>query len=183
MSNYEKTLLSDVLSNNYINKSNYLNRDLNWMEFNKRVLHQVVRKEVPLAEKVNFLAISMSNLDEFIMVRFAGVVNNLLEKHKSADLTGLTTEEEYFALLESIKRFKDHQKKSYKLLESEMSKEGIKLCKFDDLNSKEKKYIRNIFHREIFPLLTPINFNTTNEFPDLVSKQLNIVTILESDDR
>ena len=183
MSNYEKTLLSDVLSNHYINKSNYLNRDLNWMEFNKRVLHQVVRKEVPLAEKVNFLAISMSNLDEFIMVRFAGVVNNLLEKHKSADLTGLTTEEEYFALLESIKRFKDHQKKSYKLLESEMNKEGIKLCKFDDLNSKEKKYIRNIFHREIFPLLTPINFNTTNEFPDLVSKQLNIVTILESDDR
>ena len=183
MSNkYRFAMLNKPFTESYINDGDFLNRDLNWIEFNKRVLYQSIRKEIPIGERANFLAITMNNLDEFIMVRFSRAINIKNGKSSSDDFTGLSPEKEYDGILESIKEFKSHQDKCFRKLDNDMRERNIYLCKYKDLRKDEKKHIFEIFRKNIFPLLTPINFNTTNEFPDLVSKQLNIAVVVENRD-
>jgi len=169
----------DSIHDNYFNNPKYINRELSWIEFNKRVLFQTMRKDIPLLERLNFLAITTSNLDEFIMVRFSTVINRLIKGTREKELSGMSPEVEYQTLLKSIQKFRDLQIKCYNKLLDKLKKQGIEICTFDDLSKSEKGYITNIFNNKIFPLLTPINFDTTKEFPDLMSKQLNIVVSLE----
>ena len=169
----------DSIHDNYFNNPKYINRELSWIEFNKRVLFQTMRKDIPLLERLNFLSITTSNLDEFIMVRFSTVINRLLNRTRVKELSGMSPDVEYQTLLKSIQKFRDLQVKCYNKLLDKLNKNGISICKFKELSKTEKGHIANIFNTKIFPLLTPINFDTTKEFPDLLSKQLNIVVGLE----
>lgn len=174
--------MTSPISPKYVTKSNYINRELSWLEFNKRCLYQTLRKDkdVPIIEKCNFLNITSSNIDEFISVRLSSIINRIKNNDKETDISGMTPYSEYKAVIEGIHNFKDLQNECYEKLVSKMEKKyDIEICKFKDLNKDEKSYIGKIFYRDIFPLLVPINYDTTKEFPELISRQSNIVVSME----
>jgi polyphosphate kinase len=157
----------------------YINRELSWIEFNKRVLHQTIRSEVPLLERLKFLGITESNLDEFIMVRLSSVVNKLRLNYTGTDISGLTPEEEFEQLFSAIIDFKEIQQDSYVKLKKKLNKNNFSLVKYKNLDNSEKDYVGKLFERNIYPLLTPITFDTTKDFPLIKSKQLCIIVALE----
>lgn len=159
----------------YASTKNYFNRELSWLEFNKRVLYQCTRKDIPLMERFNFLNITETNLEEFIMVRFASVINGV------NDISGLSPEEQYLSVLESIHRFKEYQGLCYEHLMSKLGKE-VNISKYKDLDKNDRLTANNIFYKDIYPVLTPMNIDTTKDYPELNSKQLTVVVLLEDDD-
>lgn len=184
----EKVTITDVynqvqshLKSAFNDYKYYINRELSWMEFNKRVLHQSIRKGVPLLERLKFLGITASNLDEFIMVRFASVLNKLMCEKEEVDISGLTPQEEYEKLLDEIMKFKKMQEEIYVKLDQKLYKNNIIISKFKDLTPKEKMSVEKLFSRHIYPLLTPITFDTTKDFPLIRSKQLCIIVGVEDE--
>lgn len=163
----------------YNNPDLYINRELSWIEFNKRVLHQATRSEVPLLERFKFLSITETNLDEFIMVRFSSVMNKIAKGNMEPDISGLTPEQEYRKVLKGIMGFKLSQQEQYRNLNKKLNKKGIEISKFKDLNKKEVDFVEKLFTRNIYPLLTPIAFDTTKDFPLIKSRQLSIIVALE----
>lgn len=182
MKKYVKELIDNLnkpVSKKYYSDSKYLSRELSWIEFNKRVLFQTVRKDVPLIERCSFLDITSSNMDEFIMVRLSSILNKLKHGVREPELSGMYPQDEYYATLKAIKSFKELQDDCYEYLVNTLEFNNIRIVKYKDLNDFEKKYIDNIFYQNIFPLLTPINIDSTNQFPVIRSKQLNIIVSLE----
>ena len=169
------------LNSKFKDPSFYINRELSWLEFNKRVLHQACRKEIPLIEKLNFLGITSSNLDEFVMVRFSSILNKIRKDINKPEISGLLPEDEYQKILEEIKIFKSLQEEVYFKLLKKLTKENIYICKYKDLKQCEKEYVEKIFNKNIFPLITPITYDTTKEFPTIKSKQLNMIVSLGDD--
>ena len=162
------------------NKGDYINRELSFLMFNNRCLHQTLRKQVPIIERCNFLSITSSNLDEFISVRLASTINKMMDDTPEIEISGMTPYSEYKNLLESIHNFKDLQNICYEKLVDKLEKKyNVTLCKFKDLSKDEKSYIGKIFYKNIFPLLVPINYDTTKEFPELLSGQLSIIVSME----
>jgi polyphosphate kinase 1 len=168
----------DRIRSKFNNPGFYMNRELSWMEFNKRVLHQTMRTEVPLLERLKFLGITESNLDEFIMVRFSSILNKLRLGYTETDIAGLLPEQEYELLLREIISFKEIQQESFEKLRKKLRKNNFTICKFKHLSEKEVDYVRKLFERNIYPLLTPITFDSTKEFPLIKSKQLCIIASL-----
>lgn len=170
--------LTHPITKNYLNSGKYLNRELSWLEFNKRVLYQALRKDVPICERLNFLSITSSNIDEFIMVRLSAIMNRMV-RDGDAEITGMKPDFEYQEVLKGIKNYKDLQNECASVLAKKLESLGKHIVKFKELNKAEKGYVSRIFYNEIFPLLTPLNFDTTKSFPELVAKQLTIVVSLE----
>lgn len=173
-----KLLAKDIAFEGYDYSDKYINRELSWLEFNRRVLHQAMR-DIPLLERLNFLSITSSNLDEFIMVRFSSVYNKLKAFIPLPEIAGMYPDKEYRYVLKGIKYFKYLQQQCFEKLIKKLEKEKIVICKYKDLNKSEKEYVNKVFYQNIYPLLTPINFDTTKEFPTIKSRQMNIVVELE----
>jgi len=167
--------------NNKISSNNkYINRDASWVLFNQRCLHQTLRKEIPIIERCNFLNITSSNLDEFISVRLSAIKNKMYKDKNEPEISGMNPMDEYSLLIEGIRDFKDLQNLCYEKLVTKLDiKYHIKLTKFKELSKDEKSYIGKIFYNNIFPLLVPINYDTTKEFPELMSGQLSIIVAIE----
>lgn len=128
----------------------YVNRDLSWLDFNARVLTCALNKYHPMNERLNFLAITESNLDEFISVRFANSYNN-------------QNTEPYAKILKKIKKFKNMQNEAFLILKEEINKKyGYKFTKCEKLDKKEKDVIKNLFLNSIYPKLTPYDITTNN---------------------
>ena len=176
-----KNLLDTAITGEmYYSSKKYVDREFSWMEFNKRVLYRALDKRIPLGERFNFLGITTSNLDEFIMVRVSSVLNKMAKNDKSPELSGLDAKTEYNTLIDSIIKFNDLQSKTYKSLIKKLNNEGIQICRYGDLTGNEKKSVSELFFTRIQPLLTPINYNSTTDFPMLKSKEMHMVVSLES---
>lgn len=162
----------------------YNNRQLSWMDFNTRVIEEAFEKENPILERVKFLSITASNLDEFIMVRVAGVIDQIEHGVKSSDLSGLTPKQQYTKLSEKIHEFSERQ---YRCLNRSiipaLKKHDIYLKKVDELDETQKKFIDRYFDKVIFPVLTPMAVDTSRPFPLLLNKSLNIAVRLMNDDK
>ncbi len=162
----------------------YNNRQLSWMDFNIRVMEEAFEKENPIMERVNFLAITASNLDEFMMVRVAGVIDQVEHGVKASDLSGLTPKQLYSRLSDKIHEFSEKQ---YNCLNRSilpvLRKHNIYLKKISDLNDTQKKFIDKYFDKVIFPVLTPLAVDTSRPFPLLLNKSLNIAIRLNNDDK
>lgn len=161
------------------NAERFINRELSWLDFNRRVLHQTMRSEVPLWERLKFLSITSSNLDEFIAVRLASTMNRMLNTEAKVEISGLTATQEYRRLLPEIKEFKKMQEEAFMILEQKTRKKGFHFSTIGQLSKKELQSLRRLFMRQIFPLLTPIAIDSTKELPLLRSKQLAISVMLK----
>lgn len=176
--------MDEVIEKGKGKKFPYNNRQLSWMDFNTRVIEEAFEKENPVMERVNFLSITASNLDEFIMVRVAGVIDRMEHGVKTADLSGLTPKQQYLKLSDKIHEFSERQ---YRCLNRSvlpvLKKHNIYFKKVNELDDAQKKFIDKYFNKVIFPVLTPMAVDTSRPFPLLLNKSLNIAVRLMNDEK
>lgn len=158
------------------------NRELSWLKFNDRVLLQAKDSKVPLGEKLSFISIFQSNLDEFFMVRIGSLYDQMLFYPASKDnKTGMTGEEQLKACLKRITYLNKKKDRIYHNIMSELENYGWGIVKFRQLKNKEdRKYFENYFNQEILPLISPQVVSKRQPFPFLNNRELYIIVQLES---
>jgi polyphosphate kinase len=159
----------------------YINRELSWLEFNRRVLDEAQDPQVPLLERLKFLAIFGSNLDEFFMVRVGGLqqkVQSGIERGSGADR--MPPAEQLDRISRCVRELVGVQ---YRCLMQDvlpaLEPEGIVIRRFQDLTQADRQYLDEVFHREIFPVLTPMAIDPGHPFPHLLNKSLNLAVMLQ----
>ncbi|RLC82280.1 MAG: polyphosphate kinase 1 [Chloroflexi bacterium] len=157
----------------------YINRELSWLQFNHRVLEEALDKRHPLLERVKFLSIFASNLDEFFMIRVSGLRRQLAAGALKAPPDGMTPAEQLAAirreLLPELSRQYDCW--HYDLL-PKLREAGIKVLNYSDLKHKQCKLLRQYFREEIFPTLTPLAFDPGHPFPHISNLSLNLAVVI-----
>lgn len=160
------------------NPEYYINRELSWLRFNLRVLRESGLKNLPLLERLKFVCISASNLDEFFMVRVAGLYNQLENGINKKDAAGLTVE----AQLSMIAKAAHIQMKAkYRYLFSilkELRKEGIMLSRVGDVEESGREWLEEYYREIVYPVLTPMAVDASRPFPFLMNKTLNLAVEL-----
>ena len=165
------------------NPKYYINRELSWIGFNERVLSEAEDKSNPLFERLKFLSISASNLDEFFMVRVASLKDMINAGYQKCDIAGMTASEQLEKVLEKVHTFVDKQYQIYndELLPLLLEK-GLKVCVPSELKGADRAYIDRYFDEYIFPVLTPMAVDSSRPFPLIRNKTLNIAALLQKKD-
>ena len=154
-----------------------INRELSWLEFNQRVLEEGVSPDVPLAERLKFLAIVASNLDEFFMVRVAGLMQQRNAGLRRRDPSGLTPVQQLNRIAERAHRMvADHTVAIEEVLEL-LSRHNFQILRRAEWTPPQKQFLRDHFRTELAPLLTPLSVDELDPFPLLPSLQLNVAVI------
>ena len=161
----------------------YLNRELSWLQFNKRVLHEAVDDSNPLLEKLKFLAITSSNLDEFFMIRVAGLKHQTENNITRRDIANMTPAEQIESISETCQQLVARQYVYLKDILGMLQKEGLSFVKPEEMTGEQMKWLESYFEREIFPVVTPMAVDSSHPFPFLASKSLNIAMLLERNER
>lgn len=160
----------------------YNNRELSWLDFNSRVLEEAFKKENPVMERVKFLSITASNLDEFFMVRVAGIMDQVHSNYKKEDPAGLSPKKQLIKIEEKTHEFVERQYFCWENpIKNTLKKNGIVFLKISELNEIQHKKILQYFDKIIFPVLTPLAIDRSRPFPLLYNKSLNIAVNLEKD--
>lgn len=164
------------------NNTPYINRELSWMDFNARVLEEAFKKENPIMERMRFLGITASNLDEFFMVRVAGVKEQVDLKYRTRDPAGLMPDELLPQLSEKIHGFAEKQYNCFnRSLLPSMKHIGIRFLSPDELSEEQKTFVSDYFNKVLFPVLTPLAVDRSRPFPLLANKSLNIAVRLKGE--
>jgi polyphosphate kinase len=154
-------------------------RDYSWMQFNRRVLEEAEDEANPLLERVKFLAITASNLDEYIEVRQAGLMQRIEDRSREPGYDGLRPEESLAVLTAEIHSFVATQYRCWnKHLLPELRKQGIRLLEWTELSDEARAFAQDYFQREVDPLLTPIAIDPAHPFPRVLNKALCLALLL-----
>ena len=179
-----KELDSNPKKLNIASSDYYNNRELSWLGFNERVLEEAVDERNPLLERLKFLAIFSSNLDEFFMVRVAGLKDQIAAGfEKPENKAGLTPKEQLAEIFRINHGLVDHQYETFthSLLPS-LQNENIHMLKCDKLTDAERSFVNDHFENQIYPSLTPMAIDAYRPFPVIPNKALNIAIILQKED-
>ena len=164
----------------YINPKYYHNRELSWLQFDRRCLSEARNKDNPLFERLKFLSITASNLDEFFMVRIASLQDMVNAGYKKRDIAGMTAKEQLDAIIEDTHNFMQRQYWTYnhQLLPG-LRENGLDVVEsYDKLTPEEKNFVDEYFVNEVFPVLTPMAVDNSRPFPLVSNKSLNICALL-----
>ncbi len=154
-------------------------RDESWMQFNRRVLEEAEDPENPLLERVKFLAITCSNLDEYVEIRQAGRIQRIDDGYRVPGYDGLRPGESLDALTQEIHRFVDAQYACWnQRLLPELRKQNVRLLEWDELSEEQQACAQTYFQREVDPLLTPIAIDPAHPFPRVLNKALCLALLL-----
>jgi polyphosphate kinase len=153
----------------------YLNRELTWLAFNLRVLHEAKDDRVPLLERVFFVAVVGSNLDEFFMKRIGGLKQQVGAGLKKPSIDGMLPAEQIDACYHMVSELFTEQRQIERELRSRLADEGIRFTGYDQLSQKQKKKLDDYFKYEIFPLLTPQGIDPAHPFPFISNLSLNLL--------
>ena len=160
---------------------NFTNRELSWLEFNQRILGEARDRKNPLFERMKFLSITASNLDEFFMVRIASLKDMVNAGYQKKDIAGMTAQEQLCALNEKMQAFCEKQYTTYnRALLPKLSEEGLEIISFSELSEKEMDFLEEYFHKNIYPVLTPMAIDSSRPFPLIQNKTLNIAALIKS---
>ncbi len=167
----------------YSRNPDLVNRELSWLEFNSRVLDEARDRELPLMERVNFLAITQRNLDEFIQVRVASLKDMVHANYEGTDAAGLTVSEQLTALAEQMAFMTARMSSTFRRsLNPALQKEGIFILRPDELSHAQRKEVNAYFRDTVFPILTPLAVDSGRPFPLINNGSLNIACLLEVSD-
>ena len=163
------------------NPAYYVNRELSWMEFNQRVLEEALSPDAhPLLERAKFISIFSSNLDEFFMIRVAGLEDQYEAGIQDRSVDGLTPQEQIEKIREEvIKQFHQRNDCFYKDICPRLNKHGIEFTEYRNLDANQKEVLQRYFRHEIFPVLTPLAVDTGHPFPFVSNLSLNLAVELE----
>lgn len=158
----------------------FTNRELSWLAFNKRVLSEAKDNHLPLMERLKFLSITASNLDEFFMVRVASLKDQVNAGYTKKDIAGMTSKEQIDALLKETHKFTTAQYNTYnRSFLPSLKKNGLKIVtEFEKLTEEQADYVDNYFQKEVFPVLTPMAVDSSRPFPLIRNRSLNIGALL-----
>ena len=158
----------------------FTNRELSWLAFNKRVLSEAKDNHLPLMERLKFLSITASNLDEFFMVRVASLKDQVNAGYTKKDIAGMTSKEQIDAILKETHKFTTAQYNTYnRSFLPSLKKNGLKLVtEFEKLTEEQADYVDNYFQKEVFPVLTPMAVDSSRPFPLIRNRSLNIGALL-----
>lgn len=158
----------------------FTNRELSWLAFNKRVLSEAKDNHLPLMERLKFLSITASNLDEFFMVRVASLKDQVNAGYTKKDIAGMTSKEQIDAILKETHKFTTAQYNTYnRSFLPSLKKNGLKIVtEFEKLTEEQADYVDNYFQKEVFPILTPMAVDSSRPFPLIRNRSLNIGALL-----
>ena len=167
----------------YKNPEFFINRELSWLEFNDRVLDEARDKTNPLFERIKFLAITSSNLDEFFMIRAASLKDQVKAGYSKIDISGLTPKQQLkqISVRTHIMVEKQHSTLNRSLIPL-LGKNGIKVLASEELDDSQKAFIEDYFSGMLYPVLTPMAVDSSRPFPLILSKSLNIGILLKHRD-
>ncbi len=169
---------------NLSDPSLYINRELSWLGFNDRVLEQARDGRHPLLERVRFVAISETNLDEFFMIRVAGLQQQVASELPNPVPDGMTPEEQISRIKESTEEFFEERRRILnKDLIPALEEEGIKIIPHKKVRAAEKRQLRERFVRDILPILTPLAIDPAHPFPHISNLSLNLLVVIEDEGR
>src|SRR6476661_7171781 len=143
----------------------FINRELSWLALNSRVLEEATNPRHPLLERVRFLSISAANLDEFYMVRVAGLVDMLPNRATLLSDDGLTPGEQLAAIRERASILMTEQQRVWGTLQGELREAGIAVLKANELSESERFWLESYFIDQMFPILTPLAVDPAHPFP------------------
>ncbi len=157
----------------------YINRELSWLEFNQRVLEEALDERHPLLERVKFLSIFASNLDEFFMIRVSGLSRQLAAGVFELPPDGMTPADQLAAIRkELLPQLERHSACWHEDVLPKLDAAGIRVVRYDDLKNKQCKLLRRHFEREIFPTLTPLAFDPGHPFPHISNLSVNLAVVI-----
>jgi polyphosphate kinase len=157
----------------------YINRELSWLEFNKRVLEEALDERHPLLERVKFLSIFASNLDEFFMIRVSGLSRQLAAGMFELPPDGMTPADQLAAIRkELLPQLERHSACWHEDVMPKLYAAGIKVVRYGELKSKQCKLLRRHFERETFPTLTPLAFDPGHPFPHISNLSINLAVVI-----
>jgi len=156
----------------------YINREISWLKFNLRVLAEASNIKNPILERLKFLSIAANNLDEFFMVRVAGIYNQIKDKVSFLSHDGLTSEKQLERIIIKTKKLLSTSNEAWSNLKVNLSKEGILFASYRDLNKSEKVKLNKIFRENIYPILTPLIIDPSHPFPFIPNKGHFLVMLL-----
>ncbi len=165
----------------FYNPENYVNRELSWIEFDYRVLSEARDKSLPLFERLKFLSITASNLDEFYMVRVASLKDMVHAKYTKPDIAGMKPSEQLEKISERTHELVSLQYSTYnRSLLPTLKQNGLRvISNHEDLNGKEGIYADRYFEKNVYPVLTPMAVDSSRPFPLIRNKSLNIAALLQ----
>ena len=156
---------SEALAPAADNPDRFVNREFSWLQFNRRVLDESQNPNHPLLERVRFLSISATNLDEFFMVRVAGLAGQVREGIVMKSPDGLTPEQQLDRILAEVSCLQEDQQKSYAALVQLMREQNIEIVRADALRKDDKAWLETHFLESVFPVLTPLSIDPAHPFP------------------
>lgn len=160
----------------------FLNRECTWLKFNERVLREAVVPSNPLLEQLNFIAIAASNLDEFFMIRVAGVKHLIESGIKHIDIAGLTPRQQFAAIQAMAHELVHTQYRYCRSILTRLRDKGLEFVKVQDLTAEQNRWLEDFFTREIYPVVTPMAVDSSHPFPFLASLNLNLAVLLRKRD-
>ena len=162
----------------------YLNRELSWLEFNQRVLMEAANPDNPVFERMKFLSIVSSNLDEFFMIRVASLRDQCNAGYKKPDAAGFTPKRQIALITQRTQLMVAQQ---YQILREnvlpDLLRNGVRFLKHEQLSPELREWIRGYFEHEVYPVLTPMAVDSSRPFPLILNKSLNLGVLLASRDK
>ena len=165
----------------YTNPKNYVNRELSWLEFNYRVLSEARDKNIPLFERLKFLSITASNLDEFFMVRVASLKDMVHAGYEKPDIAGMKPGEQLEKIAQKTHELVNVQYSTYsRSLVPALKQQGLRvIVNHEDLTEAEGEYVDRYFKENVYPVLTPMAVDSSRPFPLVRNKTLNIAALVK----
>ena len=169
------------LDSRYTKPENYVNRELSWLDFDYRILEEARDKSLPLFERLKFLSITASNLDEFFMVRVASLKDMVHAGYSKPDIAGMNPEEQLKAISEKTHELVGLQYSTYsRSLVPALRQNGLRIiAAHEDLTEAEGAYVDQYFRENVYPVLTPMAVDSSRPFPLVHNKSLNIAALLQ----
>jgi len=174
-----EVLSSSEILNSSTEASPYINRELSWLEFNRRVLDEALDERHPLLERVKFLSIFSTNLDEFFMIRVAGIKQQVAAGVVGRSPDGMTPAEQLIAIRRVVDDMADRHRRCWlEDVEPKLRAQGIHILDYGELTEQQRAFCKAYFEREVFPVLTPLAFDPSHPFPQISNLSINLAVVI-----